>query len=222
MGRRGTGTPAFSLKRGESVLDRKLFVFSVVSWFLALGLGIMVGAATGARGFWDANLDGWLEQLEVDMVALREEQRNLRQGLEQKDRVLTGLFEDAVRDRLGGARVSVVDGQGSSGPGIENLWWFLGAAGAVVSDERGNSDMVILIPAGDPEDMDLSFTSQLPVVMVDNHIGSPFHDAWKGVARDRNWQVASLTDLRDGFQLIKALEDLLTPIEGGTQDRTEN
>ena len=108
----------------------RFHLVSLTAIFLALALGIAVGATVVNRGAVDA-LEGQLDRVEgsVDATNLRNEQ--LRARLDGYERFADDVDDSLVAGRLAGVPVMVVTVQGAEGP-VEELRRAMAAAGADV------------------------------------------------------------------------------------------
>ena len=86
------------------MLDRKLFLFAFMGWFLALATGILIGTAFSARDAWDPEVERWLKDLEGEVGRLKSDYRALKVSVEERDLWVSALLEEAVKERLTGTR----------------------------------------------------------------------------------------------------------------------
>lgn len=95
------------------IVDLRYHVVSIVSIFLALGLGIIIGANLGHSA--NAQLEKQLERLEITYDKIREDQKLLQASLEAKNNEidLANQFQKAILpnlivNRLLGKRIAVI------------------------------------------------------------------------------------------------------------------
>lgn len=108
--------------------DARLLVLSLAAAFLALGLGVVIGA-TYAGGALERGQQAVLERLEDDFAAMRAELGTLRQRAARGDALVEGLARLAVAGRLTDVPVRVLAPAGAAGE-ADRLAEVLAEAGA--------------------------------------------------------------------------------------------
>lgn len=123
--------------------DARVVALSLAAAFLALALGVVIGAAYVGDDLERGQL-AVLQRLEADFVALRAELTALRQRAARGDAVAVGLARWAVAGRLAGMEVHVVAEPAAAE--AEALELRLREAGAVPR----RADLVALLAGSDP------------------------------------------------------------------------
>ncbi|MBA3301982.1 MAG: copper transporter [Thermoleophilaceae bacterium] len=89
------------------MFDFRYHALSLVAVFLALGLGIVLGATIGDSLVSEANRD-LRSSLRDDVVKARRDAREAREGSERRDELIETALPELVEDLLAGDRVAVV------------------------------------------------------------------------------------------------------------------
>ena len=100
------------------MLDFRYHALSIVAVFLALGIGIVLGASLGDSVVSQANRDV-RSSLRGDLLSARDEARDANSRIRERDRFDTLSFPYIAGGRLSGKRVAIVSG-GSLPQEVEN------------------------------------------------------------------------------------------------------
>ena len=88
------------------MLDFRYHALSLVAVFLALGIGILLGTTIGDQLVSEANRD-LSSSLRKDVVEARQEARNAREALEDRERFISASFDRIAGNRLRGRTVAI-------------------------------------------------------------------------------------------------------------------
>ncbi|WP_069387625.1 copper transporter [Cellulosimicrobium cellulans] len=113
------------------MIDFRYHIVSLISVFLALAVGIILGAGP-LQGAIGEQLTGQVEQLRVERNELRDELDRANVTVENGARFIEAAGPQLVADSLPERRVAVVDLDGSAGERDEEIAAQLDAAGASV------------------------------------------------------------------------------------------
>lgn len=171
------------------MIDFRYHLVSLISVFLALAVGIVLGAGPLRENLGD-QLAGQVEQLRSEQDELRTQADELATRNDQLASFVTELGPDLVADTLAGTRVAVLTDDSSTRPGIERILTLLEDAG-VSSAVRIDLQSALWEPGQEQKRADA--VEQL-----------------RGIA-------PSLLDgeLSDSEQLSRVIVALLTPSESG-------
>jgi hypothetical protein len=111
------------------VIDFRYHLVSLISVFLALAVGIVLGAGPLRENLGD-QLAGQVEQLRTEHEQLRTEATDLSARNDQLASFITELGPELVAGTLDGAQVAVLTDDRSTRPGIDRLLGLLEEAGA--------------------------------------------------------------------------------------------
>jgi hypothetical protein len=100
------------------VFDFRYHALSLVAVFLALAIGILLGATIGDSLVSEAG-KGLSSSLHSDVVNARQDARDAHAQLSQRDKIIAAAFPSVVQDVLTGQRVAVV-GTGSMPDSVES------------------------------------------------------------------------------------------------------
>ena len=89
------------------MINFRFHLASLVAIFLALALGVVIGAGVIDRGVVDA-LDSRLNQVEERSDRLETENNELRSENSQQNEILAAMGNHAVQDRLNNVDVGIV------------------------------------------------------------------------------------------------------------------
>src|SRR5699024_2218831 len=111
-------TPGHRVVGGSRpVIDFRYHLVSLISVFLALAVGIVLGAGPLRENLGD-QLAGQVEQLRTEQEQLRTEATDLSARNDQLASFITELGPDLVAGTLDGAQVAVLTDDRSTRPGI--------------------------------------------------------------------------------------------------------
>ncbi len=160
------------------MIDFRYHLVSLVSVFIALAVGVVLGAGP-LRGEIGRSLNASVEQLREEKNQLRTELTAAQAGVANRDTFTRELAPDLVADRLTGDRVALVLLPGVDGSAIDALVQTLRAAGATLTsqveldvawtepeaeDVRGSARerlTPLLTPLALPADLDAGLTRAL-------------------------------------------------------------
>jgi hypothetical protein len=100
------------------MLDFRYHALSLVAVFLALAIGILLGATIGDSLVSEAG-KGLSSSLHQDVVNARNDARQANSQLHQRDEIISSALPMVVQNELAGQRVAIV-GTGSLPSGVEN------------------------------------------------------------------------------------------------------
>jgi len=106
--------------------DLRYHVISLISVFLALSVGILLGIAMSDRGVLDAQIKDIRGDLEQQRTALAERESRIS----RQDQLLSGMSETMISDRLQGVNVALVSGPWVEGETYRRVRDALSTAGA--------------------------------------------------------------------------------------------
>jgi hypothetical protein len=89
------------------VFDFRYHALSLVAVFLALGIGILLGATIGEDLVSEADRDV-RSSLRGDVLDAREDARNAREDARRESSVIEALFDRVAEDRLSGRRIAII------------------------------------------------------------------------------------------------------------------
>ncbi len=113
------------------MIDFRYHLVSIVSIFLALAVGIVLGAGP-LKGEIGATLEDEVAGLRADKAQLNDQLDAAQRGLEARDSYLSAVTPSLVAGRLDGRSVAVVVLPGVDSALVESTTTTLGAAGAAV------------------------------------------------------------------------------------------
>lgn len=108
-------------------------IASLVSVFLALALGLVLGGLIVQRGTFDDQRAALVEGLRKEFRDLRVESKELRSENERLDALTAALYADWAKDRLNGRSVVVLTNSGRSEGMVSVTQAITGAGGSVVT-----------------------------------------------------------------------------------------
>ena len=114
------------------MINFRFHLASLIAIFLALALGVVIGAGVIDRGVVDA-LDNRLNRVEANANRIQDENDALRDELSEKDGVIESLGNQTVTGKLSNADVGLVAVRGVDGDRVEQTATSLRAAGATVT-----------------------------------------------------------------------------------------
>jgi len=110
------------------VIDFRYHLVSLISVFLALAVGIVLGAGPLRESLGD-QLAGQVEQLRTEQERLRSEAEELSTKNDQLASFIAELGPDLVQGTLAGKQVAVISDDRSTRPGIDRMLALLNEAG---------------------------------------------------------------------------------------------
>jgi outer membrane murein-binding lipoprotein Lpp len=131
------------------VIDFRYHLVSLISVFLALAVGIVLGAGPLRENLGD-QLAGQVEQLRTEQEQLRSDSEELAAKNDQLATFISELGPELVQGTLGGKQVAVLTDDTSTRPGIERIMSLLGEAG-VESPLRIGLQPLLWAPDGEAE-----------------------------------------------------------------------
>ena len=114
------------------MINFRFHIASLVAIFLALALGVVIGAGVIDRGVVDA-LDSRLNQVEDRSDRLETENNELRSENSQQNEILAAMGNHAVQDRLNNVDVGIVAVRGVDGDRVNEVAAAAVQGGAVVT-----------------------------------------------------------------------------------------
>lgn len=159
---------------------------SLVSVFLALAVGLVLGGLAVGRGAVDRQQAALVEDLQTEFSQLRDENRDLQ----AENRLLTGFSADMVQvwsaERLAGRTIVIVtnagrdDGLAAATEAIESAGGQVAVArlmepGLGAEDDSGRATLASLAP--DPEDVAESITASLAAEWTGSGTARPMTQA---------------------------------------------
>ena len=114
------------------MINFRFHLASLVAIFLALALGVVIGAGVIDRGVVDA-LDNRLNRVEANSNRIQAENAELQAQLGEKDDAITRLAKQALNFRLADVNVGVVAVRGVDGDRVSDTVAALAAGGANVN-----------------------------------------------------------------------------------------
>jgi hypothetical protein len=155
------------------VIDFRYHIVSLISVFLALALGIVVGT-TQLNGAVLSDLRHQVKGLKSDKHNLQQDTRDLQGQLNGGNAFAKAVAPAVVADKLKGASVLVVSAPNASGSTVDGVTKELQAAGATITaqakltadydDPRRASDMKQYITSALPEGFELPTTDDAGVL----------------------------------------------------------
>src|SRR5699024_10863793 len=115
-------------RRARNVIDFRYHLVSLISVFLALAVGIVLGAGPLRENLGD-QLAGQVEQLRTEQDELRTQADELSTQNDQLASFITEIGPDLVADTLPQSRVAVLTDDSSTGPAIDRMVSLLEEAG---------------------------------------------------------------------------------------------
>ncbi|ASK66858.1 hypothetical protein CFK39_14740 [Brachybacterium avium] len=131
------------------MIDFRYHLVSLISVFLALAVGIVLGAGPLRENLGD-QLAGQVEQLRTEQEQLRSDAEELSTKNDQLATFVSELGPELVAGNLAGKQVAVITDDGSTRPGIERMMTLLGDAG-VESPTRIGLQPALWSPDADGE-----------------------------------------------------------------------
>jgi len=110
------------------VIDFRYHLVSLISVFLALAVGIVLGAGPLRENLGD-QLAGQVEQLRTEQERLRSESEELTTKNDQLATFVSEIGPELVRGTLSGKQVAVITDDSSTGPVVERMESLLNDAG---------------------------------------------------------------------------------------------
>jgi hypothetical protein len=114
------------------MIDFRYHLVSLVAVFLALAVGIVLGAGP-LKDPIGATLTRSVQQLRNDQAALSQQLKTAQAGIDNRDKFVAGIQPALVADQLGGRSVVVVTLPGSDNDAVKPLTDAITAAGANVT-----------------------------------------------------------------------------------------
>ena len=114
------------------MINFRFHLASLIAIFLALALGVVIGAGVIDRGVVDA-LDTRLDKVQARTDRIQSENDALRDAGSQRDRAIDGLSKQALGGKLQNEDVGVVAVRGVDGDQVDNTTAALRTAGANVT-----------------------------------------------------------------------------------------
>lgn len=121
------------------MIDFRYHLVSLISVFLALAVGIVLGAGPLKEAIGD-QLTGQVETLRADKEKLREKLAETEEDVQTRDAFLTATASQLTAGTISGRRVSFVELADTDDAVVESLTTYLVAAGAEVSGSVRVSD----------------------------------------------------------------------------------
>lgn len=118
-------------------------MISLISVFLALAIGILLGVAVADRGVVSSGLEAQITdvqrrlELQQEDIGSRDRQiARLRERTRQDEDIMSGMSEALISDQLAGAEVAVVSGPYADGAAVDGVLNALDLSGATVTSTR--------------------------------------------------------------------------------------